>query len=132
VASGGSSNLWPIPGGVVLGEGSPRIAIIVDTQVMGKSYGHALRRYLAGHSTPFALEVIEPGVCPIPIDNQMLILGGGVSHTQIAQRLSNFKGGLILLNPYFYPKDLKGAQKSSISAYFGEFSQSPASSEWRD
>lgn len=123
-----------IDGRVVLGKGEPKTWIIVDNKVMGKSYGHTLRRYLATtkQAGDKSIGVLEPGTLIPSLENKTVVIAGG-ELTQTPPLVTTAKM-IILLNPAFPPQNIgiTKDKKSRVTVAFGEFSQSVAVNAWND
>jgi hypothetical protein len=123
-----------IPGGVVLGANSPDIYVSIDPQVMGRNYSHSIRRYLASDPKHPSVAVIEPGESIPPVQNKVVVLAGAKTINQLLKIHLEQASSLILLNPSFFPWEIKRSRMNDnrILVYFGEFSQSPTLMSWKD
>ena len=116
----------------------PNMWVVTSTEVLGQNYGRTLRQYLAAADRPRPASAISIGFVqrinklqPPEVRAKILVVAGGHDNIQLAQ-LTTLAGNcsrLILLNPSFYPQDLKAYTQLSVKTEVitGEFSQVPIS-----
>ncbi len=116
----------------VLGLGVNRTVIFIDRGVMGKLYGHTLRRFMAESGadisqrtyivTESADYLIPTGVAQAILSGKMVHEVSGVSHCK----------QVVLINPACFPEEMQWKTNSASQpcVYFGEYSQSPSRSSW--
>lgn len=120
---------------VVIGNGPKLIVIYVDRTVMGKMYGHSLRKYLAecGEAkSAYTYIVTEIPSEEVPRNAQQVIVGGRLMrdpHVAIALDRSE---QIILINPECFPQEAAWNARWAVktTVYFGEYAQSPAYASW--
>ena len=117
------------PDHVVYGGQTPTTWILLNEKVMGQDYGRVCRMEKGAesvgltHSASFVAKT----------RGNTLLLAGTLSPEELGQlaldkiRFQN----IVLLDPSFYPQEVKGLDLARVSAYFGEFSQSPSIDAWK-
>jgi hypothetical protein len=107
----------------------------VDAKTLGSQYGRTLRRYLSlQQSEKDAVAVMESVTVNHDCSGRTVILagsGGDFDKSKLRAILASARK-VILLNPTFFPKEINFDPSKPASAFFGEFSQSPALQAWRD
>lgn len=118
---------------VKVGPGDPEIGIVIDENVLGKTYGKTWRRAVAPNTQQSAVFVHSAdGLLP---EIETLVISGSFSQANL-ERLSGSEGtakGLILLNPAFAPEKIglpSGGQK--VRVIFGSFSPANSQKRWRE
>jgi hypothetical protein len=132
---GASLPIKATDGAVVLGRGPDINVIFVDRAVMGKLYGHTLRRFLAKNrdwlsDNTYIVSESPDYVTPASM-HEMIVSGQMMHDAKVASDL-NHSDQIILINPDCFPNETKwvAGMASKTSVYFGEYSQSPARSSW--
>ena len=122
-------------GTIVIGEGKDTTIIYVDREVMGKLYGHTLRKFFAG-SRPNLTEntyiVTERLDYVAAKDAYQIILSGKMAcDADLVSRLHS-PDQVILVNPACFPEEITWSSNvtSRARVYFGEYSQFPSRSSW--
>jgi hypothetical protein len=133
--AGESLPLKKTGGAVTLGNGPNLNLIFVDRDVMGKLYGHALRKYLDENRDQLAENTFiiteSPAYIMPPGLHEVIFSGRLMQDVSIAAVL-NVSHQIIFINPGCYPgkTEWSDAWASRTAVYFGEYSQSPARSAW--
>ena len=120
---------------VMIGRGSDKTLIYIDRGVMGKLYGHSLRRFLSGNVANLAGKtylVTETSRYRGPADASQIIISGRMAQSvQIPSDLQQ-QGQLTLINPACFPEEMRwnlpGTTK--VRVYFGEYAQNSSRSSW--
>jgi hypothetical protein len=113
-----------------IGDGEPRIWIVMNTDVMGNHYGKALREYMSDHtlSDPvgfvYSLRDLRRG------QEGLLVVCGQVPEGDL--KLLHSEGRLLLLSPAFFPQEAGITPAQVAGVVFGEFSQSPSIQAWQN
>lgn len=122
-------------GGVVMGRGPHLRAIIVDRGVMGKLFGHTLRKYLLEHRDELSDTTFFVTECPddaMPAQASQAVISGRMLKDPAVVASLQHSGQIILVNPVCFPEET--AWDASLAArtevYFGEYSQEPSRSSW--
>lgn len=113
---------------VIIGNDAPKTWIILNPKVVGTDYGRALRAHLpsSGIGLVYSVKALSE------MDGDKIILCGGLPQNELHQFetiISHFKQ-VLLINPSYYPKEIKIDAPSKIQVIFGEFSQSPSIDAW--
>ncbi len=118
---------------VTVGDGEDHTVILVDRQVLGPLYGHALRAYLAknpGELSTHSFSVIDDArVVVSPAASRLLVCGRWASSVSgIFHRAQS----ILLVNPSALPEDLNlsATLLPRTSVYFGEYADTPSRSSW--
>jgi hypothetical protein len=120
---------------VIIGGGTNRVVVFVDREVMGKLYGHTLRKYLAEGGAAISANtyiVTETPEYRMPDGvSQIIISGRMVQNLQRAAELRR-ANQVILINPESFPEEMRwiAPVASRMRVYFGEYSQEPSRSSW--
>jgi hypothetical protein len=120
---------------VMIGHGANKALIYIDRDVMGKLYGHTLRRFLAESGVNLsgkAYIVTETSQYPAPMDvSQIIVSGRMVQSVRIPSDLQQ-SGRLILINPACFPEEMRWDQPGTakMRVYFGEYAQNSSRSSW--
>jgi hypothetical protein len=120
---------------VAVGRGADASVIFVDRSVMGKLYGHALRKYL--DKNPILLSrstfiLTESPHDTVPANVQQIVISGRmIRDSNIAASL-NHADHIILINPGCFPEEAEWgpgiAPKTAV--YFGEYCECPSRASW--
>ena len=120
---------------VVIGHGRNKLLIYIDRGVMGKLYGHTLRKYWreSGENLSGQTYIITetPGY-PAPADfSQMIVCGRMAQTVRIPAELPG-TSQFILINPECFPEEMKWDASVTTKArvYFGEYAQGSSRSAW--
>jgi hypothetical protein len=118
---------------ITIGHGRNQSLIYIDREVMGKLYGHTLRKYWLESGDKFserAYVITETPQFSPPTDvSQMIVCGKMAQSVRIPARLQPSQ--LILINPDCFPGELKwDASVTKARVYFGEYAQGPSRSSW--
>ncbi|MDR0533582.1 MAG: O-antigen ligase family protein [Verrucomicrobiales bacterium] len=124
---------------VTIGKGAPKVWLVANSKVMGRSYGIAIRSKVVDKmKDPPAVAVVS-SVENIPASataGATLVLVGefaDIDKTRLVSMI-NAARKVILLNPTVYPQelDVKAEARSKIKVIAGEFSSSAALvGEWQ-
>jgi len=114
---------------VILGRDDPKTWILVDPRVLGSDYGRKLRQNLP----PYSVGLITSTRLPTYLEGDTLIICGTLKKEELQEvdSLATRFHRILLLNPTFYPQELKFDNAIQISAIFGEVSQSSSVNEWK-
>jgi len=119
----------------VIGRGSNRTVIFVDRAVMGKLYGHTLRKFLAGDSADLSANtyiITEAPEYIVPDGVSQIVVSGKMA--QNLQWTADLRqvNRVILINPSCLPEEMKwiAPVASRMCVYFGEYSQESSRSSW--
>ena len=120
---------------VIIGHGADKTLIYIDRGVMGKLYGHALRRYLTGNAANLSGKtyiVTETSRYLGPADVSQIIVSGRMAQSvQIPADLLR-SARLSLINPACFPEEMRwnlpGTAK--VRVCFGEYAQDSSRSSW--
>jgi len=118
---------------ITIGHGRNQSLIYIDREVMGKLYGHTLRKYWLESGEKLseqAYVITETPQFPPPTDvSQMIVCGKMAQRVQIPARFQPSQ--LILINPDCFPGELKwDASVTKARVYFGEYAQGASRSSW--
>ena len=114
---------------VKIGDGDPRIWIVMNTDTMGDHYGKTLRRYMEDHPQVTSIGIVD-SMQNLPAGHQGLVVVSGDLPDPDRKLLHN-EGRLLLLNPTFFPQDAGITSAQVAGVFFGEFSQSPSIQAWQ-
>jgi hypothetical protein len=120
---------------IIIGHGANKTLIYIDRDVMGKLYGHTLRKFLTGSATNLSGKtyiVTETSRYLVPADVSQIIVSGRMAQSvQIPADLQQ-PGRLILINPACLPEQMRWNPATTVKArvYFGEYAQYPSRSSW--
>jgi hypothetical protein len=120
---------------VMLGEGANKTVLFVDREVMGKLYGHTLRKYLSESGANVSGRtyiVTETPEYAVAADASQIILSGRMARDMAVAPGPHQVGRVILINPVCFPEEMRwdGGVASKTCVYFGEYSQFPSRSSW--
>jgi hypothetical protein len=120
---------------VMIGHGVSKTLIYIDRGVMGKLFGHTLRRFLTGNATNLSGKTYittETSQYQGLLDVSQIIVSGGMAQSvQIPADLQQ-SGQLILINPLCFPEEMRWNHSSpaKVRVYFGEYAQCASRSSW--
>ena len=133
----GGTTINGSPNYVLIGEGKPSVWLVADENVLGHTYGKALRNYLnEAHPSAELLTVgVADSVANLPdVKGAMLIISGQLSEKdrQRLTQLAPYVSKIILICPAFYPQDLhlSANDMKRMDVVFGEFSQAFSATAW--
>jgi hypothetical protein len=124
-----------VNGATIIGNGPDATLILVDRGVMGKLYGHTLRRFLAGDRERLAegsFVVSESATRAVPQKLHQVILSGHFVHDGKTIAALDGATRIVLVNPDCFPAEvmMDPGMAFKTFVYFGEYSQSPSRSTW--
>lgn len=122
---------------VIIGEGASRTIIYIDREVMGKLYGHTLRKFLkeSGASISGRLYLVTetPEYVSLTDASQIIASGRMARDAKLMSDLHRVDQ-VILINPACFPEEMRWDAKAAAKTrvYFGEYSQFPSRSSWEN
>jgi hypothetical protein len=120
-------------GQVVVGElKKPQSWAVLDTKMTG-NYGRELRRYVQSQTNAISIGVTESlDQLPEKVSGPLLIVAK-VPLEDLPQisGFSSMASTITLINPQYSPYKIELYLPSNVRVMFGEFSESPALSEWK-
>jgi hypothetical protein len=112
------------------GQGSPQTIVVYDSTSMGSLYGKSIR---ASCKSP--LELVLAGNKLPSSKDKTLVIGGVLPNIEPSALKNAIREcrNLVLLNPKFFPQEIgiNASNKAKVTAYFGDFSQSPSIDSWQ-
>jgi len=122
-------------GAILIGRGGDEALIYIDRGVMGKLYGHTLRRYLADNAKELFGKIYMITEAPnfsAPANVSQIIVGGKMAQNLLSLAGLGRVGQLVLINPSCFPEEMhwNGSAEMKACVYFGEYAQSLSRSSW--
>jgi hypothetical protein len=119
----------------VLGRGANMDVIFVDRNVLGKLYGHALRKFLfdrVDRAAEMKIIVTEFADSSMPAPIRRTVVSGGLMADEAIMPALNRSDRIILINPGAFPtrRAWDPGLASKTTLYFGEYSDSTSRSVW--
>lgn len=121
---------------VQIGGSDPSGYVVYNSETMGSRYGKNIRATLAAAAGPQpAFHLLMSAEKIPPMSGKTLVLGGILpphGRDAVLEAVQEC-ARLVLLNPHFFPVELKVStgQAGKVTAYFGDFSQSPSIEDWQ-
>lgn len=120
---------------IVVGNGDPKLWMLINTKTIGSQYGRSVRKFLESHKeVTGSLACVESlDAINSPVGKTVVISGTpGDADKSGLKAVCDSASKVILLNPTFPPQEINFDKSKSVSVLFGEFSQSPAIQSWKD
>jgi hypothetical protein len=116
---------------VVFGHEPSQYVALYEKSTMGTLYGKTLRQNQDELSELGITLIFDPDHLPARLTNRILILGAELPAGYEDQILAAAKSAesVVLLSPRYFPQQLP-LESSKVTAFFGDFSQSPAIHSW--
>jgi len=129
IGSAQSSLVHKSEGRIVFGRGSPNTWILVDTKIIGKTYGRALREY--AKTNPLICAGFAEDALQLPdMSGKELVMTGKPLHYKETAEVFKSAASVMLINPGFFPAEIEKPAATNLTLLMGEFSQSPAREAW--
>lgn len=117
---------------VVIGPGAPEVWVLADAQVIGKTYGKTLRKFLeAGDGAGKTIGIATNARAVAGTKDCVLVVTGSRTAEELESLTAkaNEASKVVLLSPRFFPQEF-AVKAAKLDTSFGEFSQSPTASAW--
>ncbi len=119
----GTPTIHGSPDQIVVGNGTPKVWVVVNAQILGDNFGKKIRQsFPSSSSIGFVRTISQLN----PVGGETVVICGNASPEELLRLRAILPkcGKLILLNPTFYPQDLP-IIPSKCNVLIGDLSQTP-------